>query len=294
MRTRPNPAHQDAVARRLELLRAEIARDTGDVEPQEEPDPTPVTAAGEAPLVPVPGRHASRRSLLAALVPEAVRGRVSVGPWQLVVVASLVAVALGVACWWTVRGQASVAPASAAPELALASAPGLIPVSASSASPVAATGASSAASPGATGTVTVDVEGRVRRPGIRVLPQGSRVVDALRAAGGARGRRFLDGINLAAVLTDGQQIVVGGATPPATTLAAGASGSAGAVPGALVDLNTATADQLDTLPDVGPVTAQSIITWREQNGGFTSVQDLLEVDGIGEVTLEKLMPYVTV
>lgn len=155
--------------------------------------------------------------------------------------------------------------------------------------------------------MTVDVEGAVRRPGIVVLPTGSRVVDAIRAAGGAPHRRTLGGLNLAAVLGDGQQIVVGTGTGAATGAgsATGGAGSAtggastgttpqGPVPGALVDLNTATAEELDTLPGVGPVTAQSILTWRQQNGGFTSVDELLSVSGIGPATLAKLTPYVTV
>ena len=146
--------------------------------------------------------------------------------------------------------------------------------------------------------VTVDVEGKVRRPGIVVVPAGSRVTDALAAAGGVPHHRALGGLNLAAVLVDGQQIVVGGPASGSgtsgTTLAAGPGTSGGTSAGALVNLNTASADELDTLPGVGPVTAQSILEWREQNGGFTSVQELLEVDGIGPATLAKLTPHVTV
>jgi competence protein ComEA len=125
-----------------------------------------------------------------------------------------------------------------------------------------------------------------------VLRSGSRVVDAIRAAGGAPHRRDLSALNLAAVLADGQQIVVGGGSPPA--VAPSDPTSSGAPTGGLVNLNTATAEQLDTLPDVGPVTAQSILSWRAANGGFSSVDELLEVDGIGEATLAKIAPHVTV
>jgi len=145
--------------------------------------------------------------------------------------------------------------------------------------------------------VTVDVEGKVRRPGIAVLPVGSRVVDAVAAAGGARKRGDLAGLNLAAVLTDGQQIIVGaGASTAGAPTAPGTPGgtSASGGPTTLVNLNTASEAELESLPDVGPVTAQSILEWREQNGGFTSVDELLQVDGIGDKTLAKLAPYVTV
>jgi competence protein ComEA len=117
--------------------------------------------------------------------------------------------------------------------------------------------------------------------------------------------RLLAGLNLAAVLVDGQQITVGapagGAVPSSVdgdTAGGGAAGgsasSAGGAAGALVNLNTATADELDTLPGVGPVTAQSILEWRQENGSFTSVQELLEVDGIGPKTLEQIAPHATV
>jgi competence protein ComEA len=137
--------------------------------------------------------------------------------------------------------------------------------------------------------VVVDVSGKVRRPGIAVLRSGARVVDAIRAAGGARPGVDLGALNLARVLTDGEQIVVGGPATPVATSAASGSPVTG-----LVDINTADETTLETLPEVGPVTAQSIITWRTEHGGFSSVDQLLEVDGIGDATLAKLTPYVTI
>jgi competence protein ComEA len=141
----------------------------------------------------------------------------------------------------------------------------------------------------ATAELVVDVAGKVRRPGIAVLPAGSRVVDALKAAGGARRGVDLTSLNLARLVVDGEQILVGVAPVP------GVAGSLGA-PAAgesLVNLNTADQATLETLPGVGPVTAESILAWRTDNGGFTSVDELLEVDGIGEATLEDLAPLVT-
>ena len=136
------------------------------------------------------------------------------------------------------------------------------------------------------------MSGKVRHPGVRTLPAGSRVVDALRRAGGARGGVDLSGLNLARVLVDGEQILVG---HPRHARRVGGLASTGAPPAttALVDLNTATEEQLDTLPGVGPVTAQKILQWRAANGAFSSVDELLEVDGIGEKTLADLAPLVT-
>lgn len=229
-------------------------------------------------------------------MPAQLRGRIALGPWQLAVVALGVAVALAVACWWLVRASASAAPSPALAPVSAAPLATMVfsarPAVPASTAPTVATAPAS----GATGTVTVDVEGKVRRPGIAVLPTGSRVIDAIHAAGGAPRRRDLGGLNLAAVLSDGQQIVVG--PPHAGSVADGSTGvmpSSGASgPAAPVDLNTATADQLDALPGVGPVTAQAIIEWREQNGSFTSVDELLSVNGIGPATLAKIAPFVTV
>ena len=211
-------------------------------------------------------------------------------------VAVVVAVGLAVTCWWLVRGSAHDGPPlAAAPAGSLVStSPEVEPVSdvhAAQTSGGPSTGPSTGTAPG---TVTVDVAGKVRHPGIAVLDAGSRVVDALEAAGGARPGVDLTGLNLARVLVDGEQVVVGG---PAPAGAAASSPPQAGVPGGavtLVNLNTATESQLDTLPEVGPVTAASILQWRDQHGGFTSVDELLEVDGIGEVTLGKLAPYVTV
>ncbi|MBC7269062.1 MAG: ComEA family DNA-binding protein, partial [Streptomyces sp.] len=118
------------------------------------------------------------------------------------------------------------------------------------------------------------------------LPAGSRVADALDAAGGVRPGTDTDGLNRARFLVDGEQVVVGGPAPAAAPVpAAGAGGGgalAGVAPVAPVSLNTATAEQLDTLPGVGPVLAQHILDYRTQHGGFRSVDELREVKGIGE------------
>jgi competence protein ComEA len=150
-----------------------------------------------------------------------------------------------------------------------------------------ARGASPGVSASATGPViVVDVSGKVRRPGIQRLPSGSRVADALRAAGGVRPGASTEGLNRARVLMDGEQVVVGGPQPPAAGAVPGAGGAGGpatgGAPAAPVSLNTATAEQLDTLPGVGPVLAQHIIDYRTQHGGFRSVDELREVNGIGE------------
>ena len=297
MRTRrPSSEHQDAVARRLAQLSAELAESRPPPDETRAPeddgwgddgaDPAPPLA----PPVPVPGRHASRRGwLLGAVVPEALRGRVALGPPQVAVLALLIALGLAVTCWWVVRGSPSeiAAPAVVTPEVATASSAPLV-----TAAPSGTAGSAGVADPAASGSVTVDVAGKVRRPGIAVLDSGSRVVDALKAAGGARSGVDLAGLNLARVLVDGEQILVG--EPAPVGLAASAVPSVGAPGGPLVNLNTASQEELEALPEVGPVTAQAILAWRTEHGGFTSVDELLEVDGIGDATLGQLAPYVTV
>ncbi|MGV9789708.1 helix-hairpin-helix domain-containing protein [Streptomyces sp. NPDC003435] len=137
--------------------------------------------------------------------------------------------------------------------------------------------ASVSASPGA--QIVVDVSGKVRDPGIRRLPSGSRVADALKAAGGMRPGVRAEGLNRARFLVDGEQIVVGASGVPGAVAGPAPAGAASSAP---VSLGTATVEQLDTLPGVGPVLAQRIIDYRTQHGGFRSVDELRQVDGIGD------------
>lgn len=165
-------------------------------------------------------------------------------------------------------------------------------------SPVAMTmtgsGASGAPGPSPGGGIVVDVSGKVRSPGIRRLPPGSRVADALAAAGGVRDGVDVTGLNRARLLMDGEQVVVGvpGAMPGGAPPAAGSGGSAGAAAGTPVSLGSATVEQLDALPGVGPVLAQHIVDYRAQHGGFRSVDELREVNGIGDRRFEDLRPLV--
>jgi competence protein ComEA len=327
MATRPSrrsSAHEEAVARRLALLGAELAvvrgqdraptyddlgfqdySDSDDVaddghtriRPGRQPvrwddpagDPTgDPTGGGEVGVVPVPGRHSSRRpSALAAALPPLVRGRLALGPAQLAVVALVVLLGVLAAGWWLWHGRPAEYSVPSQPGRELVS---LDPVPSAEATQTAGAAVATPGPAPASASVTVDVAGRVRRPGIAVLDAGARVVDALKAAGGARDGVDLTDLNLARVLVDGEQILVGVAPP---------AGVAASVPGgtspvaALVNLNTADQVALESLPEVGPVTAQSILAWREENGSFTSVDQLLDVDGIGEATLAKLTPFVT-
>jgi competence protein ComEA len=150
--------------------------------------------------------------------------------------------------------------------------------------------------------VVVHVVGAVRRPGLVHLPAGARVADAVDAAGGATSRAQLASVNLARVLVDGEQLVVqrrGGPVllgAPGSAGVAGGSGGAAATasPASPVDLNTATLEQLDELPGIGPVLAQRILDWRAANGRFSTVDELGEVSGIGEATMADLRPLVRV
>lgn len=353
MRTRPRPEHQEAVARRLALLTAELdaARAAGGEQPwwdghtrvageqpplrlvpapTEDREPGPGRWPGAAPpadgaaappaappaaadvdaavdgavVVPVPGRHAARRSGVGVGRSWAARlPAVPLQPGHVAALALMVAAALALTCWWVVRSDPVVEAAPAA-----AAGPGAAPTPLVPTAPEAfgaaptggvgaeASGEASGEVSGEAATVTVDVTGKVRRPGIAVLEAGSRVVDALEAAGGARPGVDLAGLNLARVLVDGEQVVVGGApvAAPAPAVAPGAvPGPEAGAPVATVSLNTATQAELEALPEVGPVTAQAILAWRQEHGGFTSVQELLEVDGIGDATLAQIAPHVT-
>jgi competence protein ComEA len=141
--------------------------------------------------------------------------------------------------------------------------------------------------------VAVHVAGRVRHPGLVRLPAGSRVHDAIRAAGGTTPGADLDAVNLARKLTDGEQVRIPGPGDPAPPDAATGPGSVAATPSAPLDLNTATPEQLDTLPGVGEVTAGRIVAYRTAHP-FTTVDELLEVPGIGQRRFEQLKDLVTV
>ena len=148
--------------------------------------------------------------------------------------------------------------------------------------------------------VYVHVGGAVHRPGLYELPDGSRIFDAVQAAGGATDDADLDSLNLASKVKDGDKVLVPvriepGADPPpgGASGAAGVPGAAGA-PGGLINLNSATAEQLDSLPGIGPSTAQKIIAYRTEHGGFRRVDDLMEVPGIGPAKFEELKDLVTV
>jgi competence protein ComEA len=162
--------------------------------------------------------------------------------------------------------------------------------------------------------VVVSVVGLVHTPGLVTLAPGARIADALKAAGGSIDGADTVGLNMARQVDDGEQIVVGMAPVKGQPAVLGSSVSSGSVspgsaapgppsspsrpakgaPTALVNLNTATVEQLDTLPGVGPVRAAAIVAWRNANGKFTSVDQLGEVDGIGPGRLEKLRPLVRV
>lgn len=152
--------------------------------------------------------------------------------------------------------------------------------------------------------VVVDVAGKVRRPGVYQLRAGARVSDAVAAAGGMVPGVDPVSVNLARKVVDGEQIVVGltagsafaGGLPPAGSSGSAASSNqpSGGVAGAPLNLNTATVDQLDALPGVGPVLAQRIVDWRTQHGRFDSVDQLNSVSGIGDAKFADLKPLVTV
>jgi len=157
--------------------------------------------------------------------------------------------------------------------------------------------------------VVVSVVGLVRTPGLVTLAPGARIADALQAAGGAVDGADTIGLNMARPVGDGEQIVVGLAPPSGQPRALGSSVASGPAPGPVsapvsgsgkpnagdvVNLNTATTEQLDALPGVGPVTAAAIVAWRQANGKFSSVDQLADVDGIGPARLDKLRALVRI
>ncbi|MGR4879085.1 helix-hairpin-helix domain-containing protein [Streptomyces sp. LARHCF249] len=242
-------AEPEAVRRRAEALLG--GSSPPPPRPEAEPGPAPEEAAGLSPDV-------ARRLALRERLPVWFQTRCGVEPRTVAAVGVVLAVAVGFAAqqFWSARPRPVTAPAVIAP-----------------AAPAAATAPALA---GGAARIVVDIGGKVREPGVRRLPAGSRVEDALAAAGGVRPGTDTTGLNRARVLVDGEQVLVGvpGQPPP------GGSGS-GPGPGPL-SLGSATVEQLDGLPGVGPVLAQHIVDFRTARGGFRSVEELRQVNGIGE------------
>ncbi|MBB1245717.1 ComEA family DNA-binding protein, partial [Streptomyces durbertensis] len=191
--------------------------------------------------------------------------------------------------FWSGRAQPVGLPA---PDPAASAPP---PVDSAAGLPGATGDASSGGPPGAAPLkdVHVDVSGEVRRPGVVRLPSGSRVADALRAAGGVLPGVDTDRLNRARQLSDGEQVMVGREPPEGEPPAPGAGPPPDGAPSGPLGLNSATSEQLQALPGIGPVLAQNIIDYRTRNGGFTSLDQLREVNGIGDHRFATLQPLVT-
>lgn len=245
----------------------------------------PPWAAPPAGWVPPGSFGAQLRALLADRLPAPLRGaQWNPGRRGLLAVSVLALVGVAFAGVLLLRGRphavAVESPASPTSVPSMPSMPSLSPLATATA-PV---------------EVLVDVEGKVARPGVVRLPRGSRVQDALAAAGGALAGADISALNRAQVLIDGEQLRVGLPGVPIVNPAGGTGEPGGTNPAnsAPVDLNTASVAQLDALPGVGPVTAQHIVDWRTQHGRFTAVEQLQEVSGIGPATYAALAPLVTV
>ncbi|GAB2662641.1 helix-hairpin-helix domain-containing protein [Kribbella swartbergensis] len=245
-------------------------------------------------------------------IPEPVRperlrdARWTLSPRHVVVLAVVLCIGLAWAAWSVLRARPETLPDARPPTTLTSGAPVTQPCPSGQACPSNAQpspgnqpspGAASPGVPGQpTGTVVVHVAGKVRRPGLVRAPTGSRVADVLALAGGPLPGVDLTTLNLARQVTDGEQILVGQAAPPGTTTTAPGTTSnpPTAQPGAPVNLNTATLDQLDALPGVGPVLAQRILDYRTQNGPFTTIDQLQEVPGVGPKKFDSLKSHVRV
>ncbi len=188
---------------------------------------------------------------------------------------AMLAVVLVLGAWFLLRTPSGPPPES------------FLPVAGASGDPASATTSTTGAA-----FVIADAAGAVAHPGVYKLPAGARVTDLIDAAGGASADADLDRLNLAALVADGERVYV----PRVGEVVVGevSSSTPDAKSSGPVNLNTATLDQLDTLPGVGPATAQAIIDERERRGGFRSVDDLLEVRGIGPAKLDAIRDLVTV
>ena len=247
----------------------------GDWPQPADPDVAGAASGGIAGAAGRPEQWAALRDALADRLPPSVRGAgVAISRRAAVALAGAALTVAAVTGWVVLHGGGRQAAVAVTPVQRA------VPTRTASAGPVK--------------VLVVDVAGKVRRPGVVRLPVGSRVVDALRAAGGARPGVDIGLLNLARQLVDGEQVVVGlGAGdggPPVQGAGAGAGGAASGV----VDLNSATLADLDALPGVGPVLAQRILDWRSEHGPFTGVEQLREVAGIGDRKFQDLKSRVRV
>jgi competence protein ComEA len=143
----------------------------------------------------------------------------------------------------------------------------------------------------------IQISGAVVHPGVYELPSGSRVQDAVEAAGGLTSDASMTGVNLAAPLGDGKYVVIPAITPtpvPSTSQPAAQGENPPSPSVGLININTATLEEFDRLPDIGPVMAQRIIDYRTTSGLFTTIEDIMNVPGIGTLTFEKIKSLITI
>lgn len=207
----------------------------------------------------------------------------------LITVAALIATALVL---WRAQPSEQAVPLAAQASATPAAGPtGSATPTPSATLPAAPAAVSPDVEPGQPAEVVVHVAGKVRRPGVVRLPAGARVIDAVDAAGGARNGADLSSVNLARELTDGEQVRVG---LPADPGIAGIEAGTGAASAGPLDLNSASATDLETLPGVGPVLAERIVAYRDQSGPFRTIDQLIEVAGIGPAVLDDVTDLVRV
>lgn len=229
-----------------------------------------------------------------------VAGVVEFGRDHLALVLVAGVVAIGIAITYLTRAQAHTVPMAVPSSL-----PAAAPTTAGTPQPTGVSGAGAAPVTGPAAVsatprlIVVQVLGAVKRPGVISVPEGTRVHEAIARCGGLAPGSDTGDLNLAAVLRDADQVVVGTRAEPGGSVRNGSQpatvpdGSA-APADLVVDLNTATVEQLDQIPGVGPVTAQKIVDWRSQHGGFTAVTELREIDGIGAKTFARIAPHVRI
>jgi competence protein ComEA len=302
LRRRPDPRELASVLQRLERLQI-VTQPAATGWLPHAPDAQVVERADRA----------SWLSRLRALVPARLQVN-AFDPGRRGVIVLVVVAVLGASggAWYFLHAAPHASPTVAAPaadcETATGQEPGgCLTVSGGSTDSFSPVGVaaipSGLPSPSKESELVVDVVGRVAKPGVFTLPPGSRIVDAIAAAGGALPHTDLTALDLARKLSDGQEIFVGVAPPSGAAAMSGGgvvgdsdagtdSGVASANP--IVDINTATQSELETLPGVGTVTAQRIIAWRTQHGRFTSVTELQQVSGIGPAKYAALAGLVKV